>query len=782
MRAFPRPLRRLLASPSSRPVSASVRTAPRAPSQAPRDASLFSRWGLKETGAAGLIGLAFGTGGVVFGDAELAGIGSFGDIGTAIWRLKGNNVASVGDGVGMLEQILGARGGRDIIVNGGGVEGLVDVVRRGKGLGGTAVLGACRVLGDLAGFEKGEDRAEVGGRMARFVKDGVVEAMVGVLKDCGGVAAGRPEGWIQMVEGWVGLGRSSSNSATGSGIAWDKNVSDGVTCHAVRCLGELARLGSVHERLAQAGAIDCFSNVLLNVPIGKIDHFSSLRDAIGSEELAETLRYAILGLAALSETHPKVVSDSGALSALVRLTGQSIDETSQAHAAKALRNLAKNDEIHRPLVLAGAGPALRKALSNERNGRAQVRAASALGHLVSSKHPKAHIIQRRLARDLAALPDVAANADDIRVRKAASKALEIVYENIHVADNAFTPLREAVDRNLVRLIYLVSVAECSIMAMNVIRLISKDPQICKAVIGKGGAEELMTKMEAKDKDIAGTAVDALASVTDATDELPKPLRERLLKAVIDHPSGYRGGKPTAAILANLARMKDTCIEFAAEPPMRLLMQLATSHDKHARSAHAEVARALYNMSLDGVSGSNIVHSGGVPTLLRLALNKGTSRRYAVAAISNLAESHSDSQANAAIIMAAGAIPLLTRMAEEDSDITSHVVECFALLSNIATTHKTIAQNALMLLFRTMETGDEESQAMAAYAVCNVASSKELRPMILKSPRFMSQLETYRDSPNRAEAGRVCGHALSNLRGSEPILFLRAERRKIPAPA
>jgi hypothetical protein len=247
-----------------------------------------------------------------------------------------------------LVAVAGDADNHDALVRAGAVSALVAAYQPGcvDAARNVAVL---RALADLSRKD---------GAHEAFATAGAPAMLAAVLRDCGVPSVPYASGgnsvgaWLAWAGSWVGIGSSTPKSTVlspplqspkpakeslppppssatstplldGVGSGNDRlllplqsspalavgsvDISAGILYHATRCVANMARNSKSHPDLLSSNLLDSMINLVNAAPLHQLANASSLADALGDEQRADTLRFAVLSVAALSKSDAEAV-------------------------------------------------------------------------------------------------------------------------------------------------------------------------------------------------------------------------------------------------------------------------------------------------------------------------------------------------------------------------------------------------------------------------------------------------------------------------------------------
>lgn len=554
----------------------------------------------------------------------------------------------------------------------------------------------------------------------------------------------------------------------------------GIAYHAARCLANLARDTGTHNALREAGALDVAAAALKN------SSTRQLEAAVASDpQLLDTLRCVTLCVAGLSKTFPTSIVASGAHSRLLDFMSSSADAVTQAYAAGGVRNLVRRPSntsepdawrVQRDVVVAGAPDALAKALSAD-NAQAQAFAVLALGDLLTTGHHKAHLIHQRLQPAFGPFASLLASA----VTPLSHASLRVAHA-VYSHDTIAPGLSSAIAPRVGQLVQ-GPLKRGEVPAMLALASMASDAELASSLAAAGAVEALAESVRRGRGAYFDEASRALAALA-AHPSLALPLHESgALAAVLKRPCGAHGGRYTAEMLANLAR-DEAMRPRIAHAGLPTLLRAAYASDADARRA---AARAIYNLTLSGVSRIMVAQGDALPSLVRLARSDdAASSVAAVGALAGVAESYE----HATAFVESDGVSALLEASASHPGARADAARALAHLAVAEPVHGSLAAGkGVEWLAETVENnggrGERRQDCLyfAAVAVCNLAYSDGLPRKRLREagvvPALAALAGAGMGAPDVAHAAR---QAVANLRGESPAMVAVdvASRTFLPA--
>lgn len=668
-----------------------------------------------------------------------------------------------------------------------------------------------RALADLAKKSSSHDR---------FLECDVAPFLASVLNQCDIAEPSKFNSWLSWIGNWFGY-RSNPNSASAisnnrSGTSSSSlttndvpgnelsavepllsmssgnstialtpaDLRDGVIYHATRCVANLARNSSTHGTLIAGGLLNPMIALLKKAPLDRLTSADSFADIVGDEQNVDTLRFATLSVAALSKSESASVLEKRGHEPLIALMEQTKDSILQTYAAGGIRNLCRHSErepeklwhAHRELVVAGLASALRSALSTDSNPQVQVFAAIAFGDVLSTGHPKAHVISKRMIPAVEPFTRLLVSGNK-NVARACQRASELIFSRAADANGmVLTAENEKklseLSRSLAQQMgpFIPSVASSmEPIAISALKAFCLDQTVSDALVEKGAVSVLIDAISLKDER-GNNAVAAIARLSARSRNLSDIEQRGGLKAVLKRSASAGDGRWEATALANFARV-DRNRPDIAHGGLPMLLRAASSQDVDART---ESARALFNLCIVGVSRVLCAQGGSLVPLMKIAeLSTGFGRRCAVGAIAAISELHTFG----ANIVELDGIKILLSAVKSEPALERDVARCFAQLSNHVGAHEALVkEGAAAWLVRTISRGDAAPDTLhhAVAALSNIAYTSEVSHKPLRNAGALTALTGLSAGIYPPQVVHYARTALSNLRGDAAPILQHAE--------
>ena len=568
----------------------------------------------------------------------------------------------------------------------------------------------------------------------------------------------------------------------------DVNLDEGIAYHAMRCASNLSKNSALHKSLIQSDLLDplCFA-----LSRSKVDDL--IVDNPMEEQMVDMLRCNITAVSAIAKTAPADVIARGGHKQLISFTEQSIDKVAQMYAAGGIRNLARHSveeekhrwRAHRELVVNGAAQALSKAMSRDSNPQTKSFAMLAFADLMSTQHPKADIIQKRLAD---AYDNFASLLKDKNPRVEAStfRALIVMCEN--TTDNA---QGREIPEQLARKVaeesgQLVNgaVARGNVAALKAVRTMCHNNILSHGMVDKGLIEVLLKGSKQGKGEYWEQSIATLSVLSSQSDFVPLLVSRKVLRAVAQRPCLENDARWTASFFANIARNEDYQVDVA-HGGLKTLIIAASSRNNEAME---EGIRGLYNLSLGGISKVMVCQSGALHPLIKAAGGESKkARRLAVGTIAEISEFVEQAKR----FVEADVLQVLLKAERNDPSVAKFVAKCIGQLSQVAEVHGSLAKSgaAEWCMDKVMKNGGRGPDAAdvmhyASFAVCNISSSPGITREVLRANGAVSVLTALTSSVMHAPVVVFCAkQALKNLKGiDKPVTIPVDPSGAHPLPA
>lgn len=534
------------------------------------------------------------------------------------------------------------------------------------------------------------------------------------------------------------------------------DLAAGISHHAVRCVSNLARESANHEALLEAGVLQIVADVVREFSVNRV------KSVVDNEaRLLDTCRSAVLAVAAIAKSYPQNVVASGALKRLVQLAAAADDAIVQTYAAAGLRNLARADDssIHREIVVCGAPNSIKLALMSD-TPQVQVFAALALADLLTTKHPKAHLIRDRLAVTFDALANCVVVSNQA-VAHAALRCAHLAFEQMHIPK-----LGDALIPKLTQLVQ-GPVRRGDVVTIRTLASMAGEAKIAQALVEAGAVEVLRDAVQRGRGpyfDEASRAVSSLAAHPNVAQVLAD---KGALAAALKRPSTENDGLCTVALVANAAK-HDELRARVAHAALHIVLRAARKEsDENARR---QAVRALYNLSQGGASRIMVAQSGALTPLVALARSEDCFVvQCAVGAIAAISSAY---EYATRIVECDTIAALLEADAKHNDDETRrNITRTLAHIASNEATHGSLAPRAIPWLCEIVRSNGgrgrlaPDTMYFALIALCNLAYSPGITRKTLRESGVVSTLAALASgggvsAPELAHAAR---QTLVNLR-------------------
>ena len=495
----------------------------------------------------------------------------------------------------------------------------------------------------------------------------------------------------------------------------------------------------------------------------------------------ELRRETVRAVSALSKSDPRGVVNANAHVHLIRFAK---DGSERLYAAAGIRNLARKIDdvtVHRELVVAGVVDALTACFNVA--DQARVFAVLAFGDIMTTAHPKRHIIERWLRPAYEEFAKLLTEKNPALCR-AMYRVLQTLFD---------TPREGADGERVPKELGVLLAQECGqlvngavargdVPALKAVRVMCKDDTVSKGMVDKGLLEVLVRGLKQGKGEYWEECTAALANLSSCAEHTQLIVSRGALRAVIARPCLERNALRTVSFFANMARSPELHAEVG-HGGLKVLLLALSSKDKEAVR---EAARAVYNLSLGGVSKVMVGQRGGLHPLITAVRGGGEARKFAVGALAEI----SDAFEQATKMIEADIISVLLAAVREDPSLARSVAKCVANLSMVAETHGSLAQTGaaewlMEMISRNGGRGADSADVMhfCTVAACNIAYSPGITRSKLREHGAMSILSALSSSgmssPLVLHNART---ALSNLRGAKPMVVPVDGATKVPSPA
>ncbi|KAI0567437.1 Armadillo-like helical domain containing protein [Gracilaria domingensis] len=644
-------------------------------------------------------------------------------------------------------------------------------------------LNVVRLLADLAKQNESHDF---------FVKADIVSILDRIVAES---AAGMREGWVEWFYRYFSFG-SIKETENLSNVTKDKNspfgepstageavvdylnvdlkvsskpldVQNGLAYNVTRCVANLARDTETHDSLLETSLLRNLCDMLRQF---------TPKD-LGEDELqSETARHTILAVSALSKSAAEPVIRSNAHKALIKFA-QCDDVLAQTYSCGGLRNLARHDhlqqhediaKVHRELVVSNVADALNNGM-RAASAQTKVFCVLAFGDLMSTPHPKADLIRKRLEPTYQAFSQLLTDKN-VAISRVVSRVIVTMFGEEggrSVVPDKLAMLIAAESGQLVN----GGVARGDRAALNAVRAMCNDQIVAKEMVDKGLLEVLILGVRKGNSDFLHQCTAALSSLSAWSDLSPFIISRGALTAVMRRPSMEQDGRYVAAFLANLARNADLQVEIAHGGIKTLLVALSSKND----DARKEAARALYNLSLGGVTKVMVAQSGAlIPLVNVVSTMRGDARRYAVSVLTDI----SSAQERATEFAEANVIGSLLKAAEDDYTLSCDVARCISQLSQVAEVHGLLVKSGAVpwlinLISRNGGRGERAGDTMlyCMVAVNNIAFSPGITREALRKSGAIPLLKSLSSSGMSSPIVLMgAKQGLQNMRGEKAALL------------
>lgn len=557
------------------------------------------------------------------------------------------------------------------------------------------------------------------------------------------------------------------------------DLQNGLAYHVTRCVANLARDTETHQSLLETSMLQNLCDML--------NSFSP--ENLSSDEiLSETARHTILAVSALSKSAAEPVIHSSAHKALIAFA-QCDDTVAQTYSCGGIRNLTRHEHaqkhediarVHRELVVSKVVDALKSGMAAA-SGQTRVFALLAFGDLMTTPHPKADLIRKRLEPAYQVFAGMLKDKNPA-ISRAVSRVLISIFGDENKSSGAPPGLAKLVAENSGQLVN-GGVARGDMSALVAVRAMCNDEVVAKEMVDKGLLEVLILGVKKGNSEFLHKCTAALSSLSNWT-ELSQLIGSRgALKAVLLRPSMEDGARYAAAFLANLARNPDLQVEIA-HGGLRILLTALSSKDENARR---EGVRGLYNLSLGGITKIMVAQSSAmVPLIKEVSRSSGETRRYAVSTLADM----SSSLERATKFIEADVLGVLLKAVKDDETLSCNVARCISQLSQVAEVHGLLAKSGAVewlvdMISRNGGRGERAGDVLlySMIAISNISYSPGITRSTLRGcgavPLLKSLSSSGMSSPMVLMGAK---QALKNIKGDNPALLPAENISPPPKPA
>lgn len=612
-----------------------------------------------------------------------------------------------------------------------------------------------------------------------FVNAGVPTALSLVLK---GITEASAEPWTHWVRRQVGLTTSNSLpqttqdnqtldllSLTPQTVQVD--LDGGIAFHALRLAANMSRHTFLHPELLKSP--------LLTQLCGLITHLHNYPDYFqhnSSHHFLDIVRSTVIAVSALSKSEPQQIVSSSAHLPLIHFMSQRNDLTLQSYAAGGIRNLARHPadksqkdawNIHRQLVLSNVCDALSTSLHPDSSPKTKVFAMFAFSDLMTSQHPKAHLIQKRLEPSFSSYVQRVKDPNILVFRTFCHSLVSLLDDPTTSQD-----IRSIPDT----LISLVA-EECGplltaafkkhdIFALKAANALCRCESAVQRLVDKGALEYIISELNRAKGEYWKECTVMLTRLSGTHQHRHLISNRGALRMIMSRPFLEDDGRWVAATLANMARDEEHLMAIA-HGGLRVLLMAASSKDINAVR---EGTRGLYNLTLGGVSKIIVEQGGALLPLVKAATSADAeTKRLAVGALAEISESlHL-----ATTMIEADLVSALLSCAKADPSLERDVARCFAQFSQVTEVHGSLVKSGAVdwvvdMVEKNGGRGRDSADVMhyCTIAVCNVASSPGIARSCLTDRGMTQTLSAIATGFNTSIIVYNAKQALGNLRGSQ----------------
>lgn len=548
------------------------------------------------------------------------------------------------------------------------------------------------------------------------------------------------------------------------------DLQGGIMFHALRLAANMARHSHLHPITLESPLLSQLCQLLTHM----YNYPDYIKEA-SSHQYVDILRSTVLAVSALSKSDPSQVVSTSAHLPLLYYMSQRSDTVLQTYAAGGIRNLARHPignhkdawNVQRQLVVANVCESLIAAMHRDASPKAKVFAILAFSDLMTSQHPKAHLIKKRLESSYQIYAEQFKDSDPIVARAACHSLLTLLG----------TPSTQHTEQKTPEQLISVLAEKCGplvtaafkkqdTLALKAVSALCQNEMIVSRLLEKGVLEYLVIELGRAKGEYWKDCIIMLKCLSEWPLQRDLISQRGALRAVMARPYLDDDGRWVAAILANMARDEDNHVAIA-HGGLRVLLTAITSKNEEAIR---EGTRGLYNLSLGGVSKVIIEQRGALSPLIKAASSSDPeTKRFAVGALAQISESlHL-----ATTMIEADVVATLLNCAKEDSTLHKDIARCFAQLSQVTEVHGSLVKSGAVnwvaeMVERNGGRGAGSSDVMhfSMIAVCNVASSPGIARTALTDLGMIRTLTALASGFTSPVVSHNAKQAMSNLRGAQ----------------
>lgn len=612
-----------------------------------------------------------------------------------------------------------------------------------------------------------------------FIDAGIPTVLSHILT---GIIDASAEPWTHWVRRQVGLTASDYLPQTSQNDqsfdllnlppqSVEVDLDGGIAFHAIRLAANMSKHTNLHSEMLNSPLLTQLCTLIIH-----LHNYPDYFQHSSFHHFLDIVRSTVMAVSALSKSEPQQVVSSSAHLPLIHFMSQRNDLTLQSYAAGGIRNLTRHPtdktqsgawNIHRQLILSNVCDALSTSLHPDSFPRSKHFAILAFSDLMTSQHPKAHLIQKRLEPSFTSFVQQIKDPNVLVFRTFCHSLVALfdgpttLQENCSLPDSLSLLLTNECGS-------LLSAAfkKHDIFALKAANALCRDESATQRLLDKGALEYVVTELGRAKGEYWKECTIMLSRLSKKSQHRHLISQRGALRVIMTRPFLEDDGCSVAATLANMARDEEHLMAIA-HGGLRILL-LATS--SKAVNAVREGTRGLYNLTLGGVS-KVIVEQGGalLPLVKAAASADAETKRFAVGALAEMSES----LYLATTMIEANLVSTLLNCARGDALLERDVARCFAQLSQVTEVHGSLVKSGAVdwvadMVERNGGRGPDSADVMhySTIAVCNVASSPGIARSSLTDRGMMQTLSAIATGFNSSIIVHNAKQALGNLRGSQ----------------
>lgn len=621
-----------------------------------------------------------------------------------------------------------------------------------------------------------------------FFGSGIPAALSLVLKGVTDISA---EPWTHWARRRLGLATSESLPQAPQDIqsfdlldltprAVEIDLDGGIAYHALRLAANMSRHTFLHSEMLNSPLLTQLCTLVI-----QLRNFPDYFQQKSSHHFLDIVRCTVMAVSALSKSSPQFVVSSSAHLPLIHYMSQRNDLTLQTYAAGGIRNLARHPtdktqsdawNVHRQLILSNVCDALSASLHPESSPKARVFAILAFSDLMSSQHPKAHLIRKRLEPCFSSYVERAKDSN-LSVFRTFCHSLVTLFGNPTTTSQRTQSIPESLTARLAEdcgPLLTTAFKKGDIFALKAVNALCQNETVAQRLVDKGALEHIIKEMGRAKGEFWKESTIMLTCLSEWPQYRRLIFQRGALRAIMARPLLEDGGRWAAATLANMARDEEHLMAIA-HGGLRVLLTATSSKDP---GAVREGTRGLYNLTLGGVSKVFVEQGGALLPLVKAAASEDVeTKRFAVGALAEISESlHL-----ATTMIEADLAAVLLSCAKKDTFVERDVARCFAQLSQITEVHGSLVKSGVVdwvasMVERNGGRGPDNAEVMhyCTIAVCNVASSPGIARSSLTDRGMMQTLSALTSGFHSSIIVHNAKQALGNLRGGQKAAAWSAE--------